>query len=155
MAEAAFSIKQVRGDWAKAERALKAAGEREMRKAIRRAISEETKPTRAKIKQSAIDELPQRGGLNTWAARTPSVNTDFRERSAGVRISMKKRGHDLVALNRGRLRHPLFGNRAVWYQQSIAPGFFTRPIEEDSDDLRRRIAAALDRYMDELSRKAS
>jgi len=155
MPDASFSIRQVKGDMEKASRALKAAGTKEMRKAIRKAMSEETKPTRAKIRQSAIDNLPRAGGLNRWTARTPSVNTDFRERSAGVRISMKKKGHDLAALNRGRLRHPVFGNRKVWVQQAIEPGFFTRPIDEDSDDLRRRITDALERYMESLQRSVS
>jgi PhoPQ-activated pathogenicity-related protein len=118
-------------------------------------MSEETKPTRLKVKASALSELPQRGGLNKWVARTPSANTDFRDKSAGVRIQMQKKGHDIASLNRGRLRHPVFGHRSTWVQQSIAPGFFTKPIQDDADDLKRRISAALDKYMDELGRKVS
>lgn len=155
MPDASFSVRQVRGDLEKASRALKAAGTREMRSRLRKIMSEETKPTRKKIRQSAIDSLPSRGGLNKWAARTPSINTDFREQSAGVRIRMQKKGHDIAALNRGRLRHPLFGNRNHWYEQSITPGFFTKPVEGDAEDLRRRITAALEKYIDDLSRKAS
>lgn len=155
MPEAAFSIKQVRGDWQKAQKALHAAATKDARAAIRKAVTEETKPTRQKVKQSALDTLPSRGGLNKWVARVPKGNTDFRERSAGVRISMSKKGHDLAALNRGRLRHPLFGNRRHWYTQEITPGFFTRPIEDDADDLRRRIMAALEQFMDDLERKAT
>ena len=155
MPEAPFSIRQVRGDWQKAERTLKAAGQREMRSAIRKAVTEETKPTRRKIKQSALDNLPQTGGLNRWVARMPSADTDFRERSAGVKIRMTKRGHDLAAINRGRVRRPLFGNRSAWYTQTVEPNFFTRPIEEDSAALRVRITDALDKVMAEMARKAS
>ena len=154
MADTAFSIKAVRGDYQKLAKALQAAGTKEMRTRLRKIMSEETKPTRKKIRQSAIDNLPSGGGLNKWAARTPNVNTDFREKSAGVRIVMAKKGHDLQALNRGRLRHPLFGNRKHWYTQTIAPGFFTKPIEDDADALRERIRAAVEKYMNELERKA-
>ena len=155
MADAAFSIKAVRGDLNKVTKALKAAGTKEMRTRLRKIMAEETKPLRKAIKQSAIDTLPTKGGLNKWAASTPSQNTDFREKSAGVRIRMSKKGHDLAALNRGRLRHPLFGNREHWYTQSIAPGFFTKPIEEGGDALKQRIQAAIEKYMDELERKAT
>lgn len=155
MPDAAFSIKAVKGDLDKVAKTLKAAGTREMRTRLRKIMAEETKPLRKEIKQSAIDELPTRGGLNKWAASMPAQNTDFRERSAGVRIRMSKKGHDLAALNRGRLRHPLFRNRKYWYQQSIAQGFFTKPVEKGGEALKLRIRAAIDKYVDELERKAS
>ena len=155
MPDAAFTIKAVKGDMDRVAKTLKAAGTKEMRTRIRKIMAEETKPLRKKIKKSAIDTLPSRRGLNKWAASMPAQNTDFRERSAGVRIRMSKKGHDLEALNRGRLRHPLFGNRKFWYQQSIAEGFFTNPIEEDGDALKARIAEAIDAYVKELERKAN
>ena len=155
MPDSAFSIKAVKGDMDKVAKTLKAAGTKEMRTRLRKIMATETKPLRQKIKQSAKDTLPSKGGLNKWAAVTPAQNTDFREKSAGVRIRMSKKGHDLAALNRGRLRHPLFGNRKFWYQQSIAEGFFTKPIEEDGDALKARIAEAIDAYVKELERKAN
>lgn len=155
MPDAAFSIKAVRGDMAKVTKALRDAGTKEMRTRLRKIMAEETKPLRKAIKQSAIDELPAKGGLNKWAASMPAQNTDFRERSAGVRIRMSKKGHDLAALNRGRLRHPLFGNRKHWYTQTIATGFFTKPIEKDGDELKARIKVAIEKYMDEIERKAN
>jgi len=155
MADASFSIKAVRGDMAKVQKALKDAGTKEMRTRLRKIMSEETKPLRQKIKKSALDTLPASGGLAKWAAKTPSSNTDFRERSAGVRITMAKKGHDLAALNRGRLRHPLFGKRKHWYTQEIAEGFFTKPIEEDGDALKGRIKDAIEAYVNEVERKAT
>jgi len=155
MGDASFSIKQVKGDLNKVSKALKAAATKEMRTALRKIMAEETKPTRKKIKQSAIDNLPSTGKLNKWTASMPSQNTDFREKSAGVRIRMSKKGHDIAALNRGRLRHPLFGNRKHWYTQTIAEGFFTKPIEEDEADLKQRIQAAVEKYMNDLERKVS
>ena len=155
MPDSAFSIKAVKGDMDRVAKTLKAAGTKEMRTRLRKIMATETKPLRQKIKQSAKDTLPSKGGLNKWAAVTPAQNTDFREKSAGVRIRMTKKGHDLAALNRGRLRHPLFGNRKFWYQQSIAEGFFTKPVEEDGDALKARIVDALDAYKREIERKVN
>lgn len=153
MPDASFSVKTTRGDAQRIASALRSAGTKDLRRELRKIVSEETKPTRRKIRQSAVDSLPKRGGLNKWAARTPSVNTDFRDRSAGVRIRMQKKGHDIAALNRGRLRHPVFGDRKDWVTQSISPGFFDTPIREDSDDLKRRIVAALTQFSWDLSRR--
>jgi hypothetical protein len=36
---------------------------------------------------------------------------------------------DLQSLDRGRLRHPLFGNRRYWYMQAVRPGWFTSAVE--------------------------
>ena len=75
MPDAAFSIKAVRGDMARVQKALKTAATKEMRTRVRKIMAEETKPLRKQIKQSAIDTLPSRGGLNKWAATTPNSNT--------------------------------------------------------------------------------
>lgn len=153
MAES-FTVKTTRGDAQRIASALRSAGTKDLRRELRKIVSEETKPTRRKIRQSALDHLPQKGGLNKWAARTPSVNTDFREKSAGVRIRMSRKGHDYVSLNKGRLRHPVFGDRKNWVTQDIDSGFFDTPIREDSDDLKQRIVAALTQFSWDLSRRA-
>ena len=150
-----FSIKAVRGDMARVEKALHNAATKEMRTNLRKIMAEETKPTRTKIKKSALDTLPARGGAAKRFAKLPTQNTDFREKSAGVKIVLKRKGSDLQSLDKGRLRHPLFGNRKHWYEQSVAAGFFTKPIEEDADDLKRRISGRIDKYVNELERKAN
>ena len=47
-------------------------------------------------------------------------------------------------LNRGRLRHPLFGNRNFWFNQDVKPGFFTDTIAADADGIRKRVFDAID-----------
>jgi len=58
---------------------------------------------------------------------------------------------DLVALNRGYLRHPLFGNRDFWFEQSVEPGWWDRAMEEGQDDVRRELIEALDRVARRLT----
>lgn len=56
------------------------------------------------------------------------------------------KGMDLWSLDRGRLRHPLFGNRRHWYQQSVKPGWWSQSLQRAADDeVKREILQALDR----------
>lgn len=118
-------------------------GAKSIQNALRKEVREITKRTRQNIKRSALQNLPSKGGLNRWAASMPGATTNLRGRATSVRISMKKSGHDIAALNRGRLRHPLFGNRRSWHGQDIEPGFFTDVIEGEAPELRRQILHAI------------
>ena len=46
----------------------------------------------------------------------------------------------LEALDRGELRHPLYGNRKYWFSQSVRPGFWSRPIEDRAPQIRDAVA---------------
>lgn len=58
---------------------------------------------------------------------------------------------DLRALNEGRLRHPLFGDRRYWYQQQVAPGWFDRPIEANLPAFERAISVGVDNIVRQLN----
>ncbi len=40
---------------------------------------------------------------------------------------------DLRSLDRGRLRHPLFGNREHWYNESVPRGWWTLSLYKASN----------------------
>ncbi len=101
----------------------------EIRKDLRKPLPE----LREKVRANAIATLPSRGGLGAWVARARfSVRFQDSGRSAGVRVKVSRASGDgdkadLKALDdRGRIRHPLWGNRGHWYGQSVAAGFFSR-----------------------------
>lgn len=137
-------VKKSVADFESVQRSMQRASEREVKKTLRRIVTQETKPTRRVIKETARDELPKRGGLNKWAAVMPRAVTDFRPGRSSVKIQHRKSGHDMKALNRGRLRHPVYGNKKNWVMQSITPGFFERGIAKDEGDLKRRVMTAID-----------
>lgn len=96
--------------------------------------------------------LPNRGGLNEWIAGAKFSVSTRSGKDPAIRLSVQKRGHDLAALNRGRLRHPLYGNRRHWYLQQIRAGWFgeamtglapgvRRDLVDVMDDVARRLAA--------------
>jgi len=75
-------------------------------------------------------------------------------RSAAIRIVVtpsKGKSLDLNSLDRGRLRHPLFGNRDHWYSQAVPPGWFTAPMRSHVDGVRREVLRAVDEVVRQLA----
>lgn len=118
---------------------------------VRRNIRAATAPVGPAIRQSASEMLPKRGGLNEWVAGSQiSTRTSFIPKTAGVTIRMSNKNqatqakrararaagsryagsasHDLVHINRGMVRHPLFGDRDHWYTTYVPKGFFDKPV---------------------------
>jgi hypothetical protein len=126
-------------------RSLKAAGDTGLRKELLAGINRATKPLKAGVRQSALTVLPKRGGLNLLiGAAKLSTQTRSSGRNPGVRITAKAPGLDLRSIDRGRLRHPVFGDKRVWVSQAVAPGFFGRPLEAGAGDVRRELMDALE-----------
>lgn len=76
-------------------------------------------------------------------------------RNPGIRIvATEKRGKkiDLARLNKGEVRHPVFGRwRKGTPTQRVTPGWFDRPIEANLDEFRKGILAAVDAVEKEIS----
>lgn len=117
--------------------------DRGVKTAIRKAVVRTTKPLRYKIRDAAKSELPKRGGLNTWAARVPSAKTRFSRRMSGVSVVMRRKGADVAALNRGRARHPVYGNKKVWATTEFKPGFFSETAKREAPGIVRDLDDAI------------
>ena len=109
---------------------LKAAGEVGLRLRMRAAMRATTANAARAAQAAEIATLPHGGGLGEWvAAAKPSTQILTGPRSAGVRLVQRKTGHDLASLNRGRLRHPVYGNRKNWVDQQVPSGWWDRALE--------------------------
>lgn len=93
------------------------------------------------------------------ADRVAAANyvTRLSSNGGGVRmrfVATERRGKkiDLYALNEGRLRHPLFGRRSYWYEQAVAAGWFTRPIEAKAGQFEKAIDSAVTALTDQINR---
>jgi len=122
----------------------------EMAKEIRRVSPD----MRQAIKDSAIEHLPKRGGLNRWVAAA-KVRTSIRRspRSAGITFVVSRNSihgkTDMDAINRGRLRHPVFGNRRKWVVQAVEPGFGDKALQGPiADDFRDAAHKAIDKAIE-------
>lgn len=132
-------------------RRLKGTAGAPLRRELLAGIRAGTKSTVQDIREEARTTLPHRGGLaalvagGQFAARTRLTGS-----GAGVRIVGSSRSiRSLTQLNAGRLRHPVFGDRATWVTQFVAPGFFDLPIQRNLPNIR----AAVDKALSDVSRK--
>ena len=120
-------------------------------KELRKALRDEVKPTIQDIRAYARAILPNRGGLaDRVAAQKFGARTSFAAKGGAVKIvgaGMKS----MKSIDAGKLRHPVFGNRKVWVPQSVTPGFFTGPIEDDLPKIREGIQRAMDRTAEQLT----
>lgn len=124
-------------------RRLKEAGDRGLRKELLAGIRKTNKPTISAVRDSARTKLPRRGGL---AEEVASSKIGTRTKLSGSRVGVEIKGTGRIGIrgiNRGRLRHPVYGNRKAWVSQQVPAGWFTDPIEQDLPRIREGIEDAM------------
>lgn len=130
---------------------LKEVGDKTLRKELLAGIRVATKGTKAAIKANALSSLPARGGLAAIVANS-KVSTKTRTTGAiGIRITAAN-PHSIRGMDRGNLRHPVFGNRGKWVSQKVKAGWFTDPIEADAPNIRYEIGQAMSSVAAKLER---
>ena len=130
-------------DLQKLARDLKAAGNVELRKELLRGIQQATKPIKQSIKPAALRELPKRGGLNQVIAGSKVGVRTRTGKNPAVVVVTKHVKHDVRALDRGILRHPVFG-RDEWVTQRIPPDWWTNEMRRQEPQAARDVIAVLD-----------
>lgn len=143
--------------FAKLGKALREYGDKELTRDLFKGISRAVKPLTASVKARTPMFLP-----NPYAVQlSKSLRVRVRRRSTrdpSVRllaVAKTKGGRErnLTALNRGRLRHPLYGNRSHWFNQSVRAGWWDQPLLEGSDEVRRQIVTVIEDIGNKLDRK--
>lgn len=144
---------EIRGthDLATMARRLKAAGRGDLRKELLAGIRESGKKAVPDIRRVAADTLPKRGGLADKVASQPySVRTSLA--LSGAKVSIVGRGmKELSDIDEGRLRHPVFGDRSRWSQQSVTPGFFSQTIARRAPAIRDDIEKSMGHIAAEIT----
>ena len=127
-----------------AQRLKAAGGGGGLRRDLLRGIKAAADPVLNDVRSAAGAELPRTGGLAERVAGSKfSVQVRTGANTAGVRIRGQS-GWNIASMNRGVLRHPVFGNRDVWVTQSIRPGWFDHPIEVKAEPIRLAVVAVVD-----------
>jgi hypothetical protein len=121
---------------------LRAMGDKDLSREFSKAVSASTKPLVQELRKSARDTLPKRGGLAERVAKSP-IRTQRRSsaRAQGARV-VARNPYAINRLDQGRVRHPVFG-RAVWVDQTVKSGWWTRPTEAIGPEVRRNLDAAM------------
>lgn len=134
---------------------LRAAGEegKGLRRALLASMRAAGKPLAEAARESARSVLPKRGGLNEWVADSKfAVRNSLTGSKVGMRIVATKGKHDLDDIDKGSLRHPVYGNRKKWVGQSVASGFFTKPLEKTAPEVRAALLVAMNVTAHEIER---
>jgi len=135
--------------------AVKAAGDKDLQRELRRALSRTTKPLRKAAKDGALQILPHRGGLDEHVAATARIATRVTANASGARLRITGTSRDNMRRmdEEGIVRHPTFGHRP-WKDQRIRPGWFTDPlILAAQSNMPKEIDAALDDVARKLQAK--
>lgn len=136
--------------------ALKEAGDKALMNRVRKAMRDAGKPIGTRVLKRGAEEMPHRGGLSDRISGLGrvGVNNALRGRVANISIVLRVKGADLRAINRGTLRHPVFGNREVWVGQPVPEAAWTRAFEAEVDEARVAVLKAAQDALNDVARKA-
>jgi len=135
--------------------ALREAGETEWRKQVTQGIKRAAEGTLPEIRKSLRPHLPDRyaGVLNADLRLTVSVKTGTADPGVFITGRPVTKQRHLRIINRGNLRHPVYGQHGVprrqwtWRDQmepSVRPGWFSDPCENSRPQARKEIEGALE-----------
>lgn len=133
---------------------LRDMGDKELSRELYRGLNRATTKLKADAREEAGRRLPQRGGLarRVAAARMSTV----RRGGSNPGVSIRAKGMaQLAGMDAGRVRHPVFGNRAVWVVQEVTGGWFSDPMLAGGDDARKAIEQAMDDVAVQVARRLS
>lgn len=131
-------------------RVLKDAGEKDLQREMIKMIVAAVKPVKPAVQASARRTLPKRGGL---AARVAKASITTRRRSGpritGVRVVTPVN----PSIDKGTVRHPVFGHRDRWVTQRVHAGYWTTPTKAARSDIQRAMAKGMDGLVAKIGRR--
>ena len=135
---------------------LKAA-DRKVASGLRRRVRDASKPLAEAVAKDGPEGLPESGGLAGWLRQAkPSLSmtqTRVAIKLTGLKGSRTQKTSDLNAINRGRLRHPVYaqpGRKAGWANQPVQAGTYDAAIDTHGAEALEDIARVLDDVMKEI-----
>lgn len=119
---------------------------KELEKQLRGGLNRASKDIRGQLTEVIPAVLPSRGGLaNTIHEATRSRTAVKGGKWAGISMVFSAKGHDIRTITGKRLRHPVFGNRSRWVEQTagVEPAVWSAEIEQQTPEIRRAIVSVL------------
>lgn len=138
-------------------KALRKYGDKDLRKELYTGINRAVKPLTQEVKDSTQNFLPRRYAIEL--AKSLRIRTRRRAgQNPAVYLAAKaktKAGkeRDLASLNRGRLRHPLYGNRRYWYDQQVSPNWWDDTLLKGAEQVREELVNVIDDIGIRLAKK--
>jgi len=123
-----------------------------LRKELYSGLNRVSKDIRGEMKQAIPAALPRRGGLAAKVQATTRFTTSAKSGSnAGVTIWARNKSHDIRTLTGRRLRHPVYGNRSTWVNQTagVDPAVFLAAFDKQKPFVQRKLL----RVMNDIAKK--
>lgn len=141
-------------DFLKLSKALKAAGQKELRKELHTGMRQAAKPLVKVAKREAGEVFPKRGGLAAQEAKVPFRAQVRTGATAGVRIVAP--GKYLVAKSAnatGSFRHPVF-DTGTWVTQRLpgSRGWFDDAMSRNAPAVRKDLEQAVNSMINKVKR---
>ena len=158
-------------DLTQVRRNLRMLGDKGLSQQMSRGLQRAAKAVGPEVRAEVAKVMPS--GYAPVLSKSLRFRTSAAERggSASVTIRVygdgKKEKRDVVRLNRGELRHPVFGrsrplknharHRATamanpWVSQKVRPGFVDRPVDRLVPEVRREMQQVVDWVADQITR---
>lgn len=117
-----------------------------LRKELYSGLNRVTKDIRGELVEVFPAALPTRGGLSALLQGSTRWNTSAKSgKYAGATLWAKNRSHDIRTLTGKRLRHPVYGHRGTWVNQTagVEPQVVTGKFEQQKPDVQRALLDVL------------
>lgn len=115
---------------------------------VRKRLRTIAKPLGQVVLEEGSEPMPSRGGLRERLKSSGAVGVSITGSRAA--LALRARGVRIDALNQGRLRHPLFGLRGHWFEQSVPANTYTDAFERHKADVVKDLGEAVDESLREL-----
>lgn len=138
------------------QRGLRQIGDTGLGKQMAKALRAASAPLRKEIPVEAAKLMPS--GYAPVLSRSLRFRQQIKETRWTAQVTLRVHGQgrqerrDVPALNRGKLKHPLFGNRHYWLEQKVRRGFVDRPVDRLGPEIGRQMDAVVDYIADQLSK---
>ena len=140
-------------DLAKIGRQLREAGDKKLKNNVAASIRKVAKPMGHKILEEAARDMPHRGGFSQrLAARKYGVRSSLTGKSASMWLAFKPGGRGLAAIDRGELRHPVFGHRKTWARQTVPAGRLSAALKDQGPEFQRSVLKAANDTLNDAAR---
>lgn len=131
-------------------KALKAAGRKDLRTETNKGLQKAVKPLTPKTREAAKSQLPKRKGLAAKVAKAPQRVKVSTGKDPGVRLVVGKNGSAARGTNRGKFKHPTFGNREEWVEQETEAGWFDETVKDNLGEVLPECEKALERVAEKI-----
>lgn len=119
-----------------------------VQRAIRKRLRAAGKPLGEHVRDEGSESMPSRGGLRS---RLQGAPVTVALRATGVDIWVgNRRKSQFARLDRGVLRHPVYGNRKTWVTQDVPDEAYSRAWESLAPEVRDEFERVLTDAMREL-----